>query len=914
MNALPTSRRGAAAASPPQHHTSPQLSDGGAATHGAMAVWAWGRDAERQLGRGEQSDAPESLSPQRACSGAFVGAIVQIACGDAHCLARDELGNAYAWGRTREGQACVVSARPQPTPALLRPLEHESVTFVGCGAQSCLAIAASGAVYAWGARYTRADGGAHGALSGYGRGLSSELSGAHARIIARSMEEYLGGGEAEGARLATQRLALPTPTPLELPRGARPVALAAGFGFVVVALQDGGVLAAGLNDRFQCGVADRITRDTPTPVPSLSSVRCVALACGQSHSLALAHSGECFSWGLGSFGQLGHGHFHDEPRPRRIEALASLGAVYSIACGHHHSLTLLLPSAASPPPHPAASAPPAAPPAPALLLGFGHAEWAQLGTGDFAGRGSAESGHASPRRIPLPAALASPRRVACGGLHALLLDGAHAVWSFGWGAAGALGHADRLYCLQPTRVRALEGRRVVSLAGGARHSAAAEAAPPGGGGAASLAAALAALRARADGADIVLLAGAPPAARLDVHLPLLAARCPRLLAMACLHARFCRPYPHPLAAPPPRRLSLPPLWLRAVRPAVLALLVEWLYSDHFAAADALFEAELARLAARLRLPALAAACAARARAAAAPPSLAADLRALLERGDHADLRLLAAGGALDVSRALVCARSDYFRSCLEGRGFAEAARDAPTYDLRPWGVALDELRAICRFIYTGRVSPPADASDVQQIDPSLALRLIHLASAFLLEELKCVCEAVLLRVVDRGNAAELLRVAEDCFAPRLRYHCALLLAEQPHDDDEEAVASSTLPPAPFVLSHEEPFAAAPTPAVAPTQSSPLPASAPPPAAPLPTPSESARVLQPRSLHALHGICERLEGVAAGRSPPSVGSASSESHPPILLPAYGEILERVESVCERLEHVAQGRSYSSVRDV
>ena len=42
------------------------------------------------------------------------------------------------------------------------------------------------------------------------------------------------------------------------------------------------------------------------------------------------------------------------------------------------------------------------------------------------------------------------------------------------------------------------------------------------------------------------------------------------------------------------------------------------------------------------------------------------------------------------------------------------------------------------------------------------------AAALLLEELKRLCEAVLVSVCDEGNAEALQQVAEACFAERLR--------------------------------------------------------------------------------------------------------------------------------------------------
>ena len=206
-----------------------------------------------------------------------------------------------------------------------------------------------------------------------------------------------------------------------------------------------------------------------------------------------------------------------------------------------------------------------------------------------------------------------------------------------------------------------------------------------------------------------------------------------------------------------------------------------------------------------------------------------------------DVRLIASDGSLMASRALICARAEYFRTCLNGSLAAAAASSTSIsdcarppsagasalpveVDLAPFNVSMAELALIMRFIYTGAVTtsaaaaaastahsprppPPSAASasagdetarppanehpvhlaaraalsepvpgdDLKLLDPSVALALMPLASALLMEDLMRLCEVVLVSVCDEGNAAALLEVADDCFAERLKATCEQVL-------------------------------------------------------------------------------------------------------------------------------------------
>jgi len=181
--------------------------------------------------------------------------------------------------------------------------------------------------------------------------------------------------------------------------------------------------------------------NTPSRLPStLGGERAVSVSAVAFHSLALTAGGSVWSWGFGGFGQLGHGHEQIQMQPKKIEAFAGQHVV-AVSAGGRHSLALAADGA---------------------VWSWGGGANGRLGHGD-------QQSQLLPKKIE---ALAGQRVVAvsAGFSHSIAVTADGAVWSWGNGANGQLGHGDQQEQQLPKEIAAFAGRRVVAVSAGAYHS------------------------------------------------------------------------------------------------------------------------------------------------------------------------------------------------------------------------------------------------------------------------------------------------------------------------------------------------------------------------------------------------------------------------------------------------------------
>ena len=243
----------------------------------------------------------------------------------------------------------------------------------------------------------------------------------------------LGHGE------GVTRLNTPTRLPSTL-GGERAVSVSAATAHVLALTGSGAVWSWGQGDVGALGHGDDQDQWQPTKVETLAGRRVVAVSAGREHSLALTADGAIWSWGCGGHGRLGHGDEQRRLPPKQVEAFAGQRVV-ALSAGRCHSIALT---------------------ADGSVWGWGDGGQGQLGHGD-------REHQWQPKKIE---AFADQRVVAtsAGGSHSLALTADGAVWSWGGGGLGELGHGDRQRQLLPKKVETLAGQRVVAVSAGAMHS------------------------------------------------------------------------------------------------------------------------------------------------------------------------------------------------------------------------------------------------------------------------------------------------------------------------------------------------------------------------------------------------------------------------------------------------------------
>nr|XP_054410127.1 probable E3 ubiquitin-protein ligase HERC3 isoform X4 [Pongo abelii] len=276
-------------------------------------VYTCGLNTKGQLGHEREGNKPEQI-------GALADQhIIHVACGESHSLALSDRGQLFSWGAGSDGQLGLMTTEDSvAVPRLIQKLNQQTILQVSCGNWHCLALASDGQFFTWGKN-------SHGQL-GLGKEFPSQASPQRVRSL-------------EGIPLAQ---------------------VAAGGAHSFALSLSGAVFGWGMNNAGQLGLSDEKDRESPCHVKLLRTQKVVYISCGEEHTAVLTKSGGVFTFGAGSYGQLGHDSMNDEVNPRRVLELMG-SEVTQIACGRQHTLAFV--------------------PSSGLIYAFGCGARGQLGTG-----------------------------------------------------------------------------------------------------------------------------------------------------------------------------------------------------------------------------------------------------------------------------------------------------------------------------------------------------------------------------------------------------------------------------------------------------------------------------------------------------------------------------------------------------
>jgi len=220
-------------------------------------VWAWGSNANGQLGNGTSVD---SLIPVKVSN---LTGIKAIASGDSHNLALASNGTVWAWGYNGSGQLGNGSFTSASIPVQVVGIFN--VSAVAAGGQRSLVLKQDGTVWDWG---------------------------------------YNGSGQLGNDSTIVSALPVQVGGSFPIKNG---VAIAAGENHSLVIRSDGTTWSWGANNMGQLGNNSTIPdAKTPVVVGNYPVMNLVSIAGGNNHSLSVDNAGRVLVWGANNYGQLGN--------------------------------------------------------------------------------------------------------------------------------------------------------------------------------------------------------------------------------------------------------------------------------------------------------------------------------------------------------------------------------------------------------------------------------------------------------------------------------------------------------------------------------------------------------------------------------------------------------------------------------
>ena len=320
--------------------------------------------------------------------------------------AQPPAGTALNWGAIYSGNADV----SVPAPAAVNLPGGTRLTAIAAAGYDSLALTSAGGVLAWGQdTYGQLGNGTTATANTSppapvdlpkGTRVTAIAAGGNDGLAVTSSGGVLAWGwNAYGQLGDGTRANSSTPVPVDLPAGTRVTSVAADGVDSLLVTSTGGLLGMGMSTGSL----------TPVPVDLPAGTRVTSIATSDNYSLAVTSTGRVLAWGQNTYGQLGNGTTTDSSAPVPVDLPAGT-RVTSVAVGDGQSLAVT---------------------SDGHVLAWGQNDYGELGNGTT-----------TDSSTPVPVDLPPGTRVtaiAAGYRHGLALTSAGGVLAWGINSGGELG-------------------------------------------------------------------------------------------------------------------------------------------------------------------------------------------------------------------------------------------------------------------------------------------------------------------------------------------------------------------------------------------------------------------------------------------------------------------------------------------